>query len=228
MNEYLGRGIYIISEVSRLTGIRATTVRRWVEGYRYVRNASARLSVPVFGTEYGAIEGKTALSFLDLVEIRFIEVFRSYGVSWPTIRVASLRAAELLDCAHPFAKKVFYTDRRTIFARISQGSDDVALIDLAKRQYAIDKILSPYLHSGLEFNGEEVAERWWPKGKQAGIVVDPKRNFGRPIMDKYNVPTRVLASALRAGASIREVAEWYEVDEESVQAAADFEVKSAA
>ncbi len=59
-------------------------------------------------------------------------------------------------------------------------------------------------------------------------MLDPARNFGRPIVDRHGVPTEVLANAVKAAGSVAEVARWYEVPEPEIQDAVEFEQRLAA
>ena len=35
---YIGHGVYSVAEAARLTGVPASTIRRWTRGYSYPRN----------------------------------------------------------------------------------------------------------------------------------------------------------------------------------------------
>ncbi len=225
-NTYIGKGIYSVPEVARLTGISPSKIRRWVRGYRVVGGQEQR--PPVIESDYEPIENKTALSFLDLIEVRFVDSFRRHGVSWRSIRIASRKAAALLDTAHPFAKRRFFTDGREILTRVAEESKEPELLNLVRDQYEIDAVVSPLLVGDLEFNGLDMAERWWPRGKDAGVVIDPARNLGKPIVDRYGVPTEVLSRQCETVGSIEVVAEWYEVDADTVRRAVEFENSLAA
>ena len=52
--------------------------------------------------------------------------------------------------------------------------------------------------------------------------------YGRPILDRHGVPTEVLANAAKAAGSVNEVARWYEVPEQEIQDAVEFEQRLAA
>jgi uncharacterized protein (DUF433 family) len=70
--------------------------------------------------------------------------------------------------------------------------------------------------------------RWWPLGEKRLVVLDPTRNFGRPIAALHGVPTEVLANAAQACQSITDVARWYEVPEAEIRDAIEFEQRLAA
>lgn len=226
--EYIGQGVYTVSEASRLTGVDSRKIMRWLRGYEFHGRTRNGESLPVFRSDYGMVNGRVALSFLDMVEIRFVDAFRRHGVSWRAIRIASHKAAEMLHFDHPFSMRKFLTDGKTIVARIAREQNDIELIDLVTDQYEFDKIITPYLYEGLDFSGHDTATRWWPLGKRHSIVIDPERSFGKPILDKFNIPTATIAASFRANKSYTETAKWFEIDARSVREAVDFERKIAA
>ena len=87
---FLGIGVYTVPEAARLTGIPAPTIRRWIAGYTYTRKGTARTSPPLWERQITAVEDSVALSFRDLLEVRFVQFFRTHGVGWKVVK----RAAE--------------------------------------------------------------------------------------------------------------------------------------
>lgn len=169
-----------------------------------------------------AIDGRIALGFLDLIEVRVIDAIRQQGVGWPTIRRVRQHASDILRTPHPFANRRLRTDGRTIFADVADETGEATLVDLARRQYAIKEVLGPVLKD-VEFDLENEAARWWPSGKRAGILIDPALSFGQPIMASSRVPTVTLTNALKVEKSIEAVAAIYQVSVASVRAAVGFE-----
>lgn len=226
--EFLGQGIYSISEASSLSGIPAANISRWVKGYSRVRNGRRMLHPPVFDSDFEQISGRFSLSFLDLIEILFVEAFVHHGVSLQTIRLAVNAAADSYHFSHPFAKRKFMTDGRTILMQIAHDTDDKQLVNLINRQYEIHTIVSPILKGDLEFGELDVANRWWPMGRNQMVVLDPSRNFGQPVIDKFNIPTATLVRTFANVGSVQGVADWFEIDIEAVESAIQFETIRAA
>lgn len=220
---YLGRGIYTISEASRLTKINSRSISRWVRGYAYQRDSEKKQVAPVFRSDFQPIDGRIAISFLDLIEVRFISAFRSLGVSWRTIKIALLKAQEVLQEHYPFSSKKFLTDGREILYRVQEECGDSSLMNLVTDQYELERLLEKYLKEGLEYTPEDLACRWWPTGKDSHIVIDPSRSFGQPIINDVNIPTSTLYSAFLAEHSTESVASWFEIDETLVDAAVEYE-----
>ncbi len=249
--QWIGSGLYTVAEVCRLTGISPGRVRRWMRGYTFVRKGEPRTSPPLILGEYGSNEpGSIALSFMDLVEVRFVDAFLKEGVRWRTLREAHHKAAKDLRATHPFATRKFATDGHSILARIGQA----AIVDIVGGQLGFHRILKDYLVTGLDFK-DQLAVRWWPLGRHRPVVIDASRSFGQPIVNREGVPTAVLHRAyiaesrsqvgltslaepseaaesasgttLHAGA-IERVARWYDVERRSVRAAVEYELQLAA
>jgi len=223
---FLNRGIYSLAEASRLTKVSKGRIRRWIRGYDYHVGEARRHSDAVWQGGLEPIAGKIALSFLDLVEIRFVEEFLRAGVSWKTMRKTRARAREEFDTEHPFCSNRFVTDGEKILLREAEDCADEVLLDLLSNQQEFRRIVEPFLRQ-LEFADDQLT-RWWPMGKDRSVVVDPTRNFGQPTTAKSGVPTQVLVSSLRANSSVDAVARWYEVMPNEVEDAAAFEESLAA
>lgn len=220
---YVGKGIYGVPEASRLTQVAPARIRRWLLGYSYKYAGELHTSPRLLASDFPVIDNTTSLSFLQLIEIRFVDAFRSHGVSWKTIRLAAECAHNLYSQAHPFATKSFRTDGRTIFAEIIEKTGEKSLLDIVRNQYAFQKIIDKSLYKGIEFSDDGVTQRWWPLGKRKSVVIDPARSFGQPITDREGVPTAILAKAFLIEESIKRVSGLYEVSEKSVRDSIEFE-----
>lgn len=225
----LGVGIYSVSETSRLTGVSPRRIRCWLGGYTYRarQRDELRFVQPLFRAQHAPIKGSLALSFLDLVEVRFVDAFRSRGVTWPTLRKAAARAQKLFGTDHPFATQRLFTDGHAIFAEIPNGVREKGLMDIVRSQPVFRKLIEPFIQV-LDFSPEDLAVRWYPLAGDRNVVIDPARGFGQPIVTKEGVPTSALYKAHLAGESDEKIIRWYEVSKESLRAAIAFEAEIAA
>lgn len=217
-------GFYSLSEAAMLTGIPAPAINRWVFGYTSKKDGEAIYHSPVWNSQIQAYDEK-ALGFLDLLEVRFVAAFKRYGISLQAIRMASSFAREYFNSSHPFACQAFRTDGKSIFAELihEEGfSDERALIDLVKRQYAFKDVIGPSLYSGIEYDREGQALAWRPNDNRY-VILDPRRAFGRPLDNRSGVPTETLYGAWLAEGDERLVARLYEVELKAVKAAIAFE-----
>ena len=228
MTENLLRtGIYTVSEASRLTAVSPQRIRRWLRGYEFKVKHGHHRSPAVWNSQLEPIDRALALGFLDLLEVRAIDGFISAGISWKTLRQVHDEARKWVGHSHPFCTNKFATDGQTIFMELREKNHEVMLWDMRDVQRVFDKIIRPFLKN-VEFDGERVPKRWWPRGKSHKVALDPLRNFGHPIIFNEGISTKILSSSVRANDSVKEVARWFEISPECVEAAVDFEQALAA
>lgn len=217
----VGVGLYTVAEASKLTGTPARTIRRWARGYSYRRNEKERKQPPVWRADLEPIRGQQPLTFLDLMEARFIRSFREYGVSWPAIREAARRAQEMYEDRHAFTRHRFRTDGKAIFQQIEEEGH-VKLFDLNRETWVFREMVEPSLYAGVEFHAEQMA-RWYPVESRS-IVIDPALAFGRPILAKEGVSTEIIAAEVAANDNDEDaIARWYKIPARAVRAAVEYE-----
>ncbi len=221
---FLNTGLYTVPEAARLTRVSIGRIRRWLKGYDFRSGERLRHSDAVWQVELRPIENKLALSFRDLLELRFVDAFIRVGVSWRTMRRAHGKARAKLETTHPFCSNRIFTDGRSILLRQGKEDSDQALIDLVNDQAEFARIVEPF-RKELEFSGSDIV--WWPLGKERQIVLDPKRNFGQPSAARSGVPTRVLARSVKTNRLVEAVRHWFEVSEGEVRDAVEFEMRLA-
>lgn len=211
----LGVGLYSVREAARILGAPVPTIRRWI-------SPRERLVARSFDPK------EQTLTFLELMELHFIKMFRSEGVSLQTIRKAARAASKRFGTDYPFAVRRFDTDGRTIFATLlERESDAVVVEDLKKGQYVFENIMRPFFHK-LEYHGANEAMRYWPLEVTGRVVLDPERHFGKPIDARTGVPTKAIYEAVQVEEDPAVVAEWFDVPIEAVTSAVEFEKSIAA
>lgn len=216
----LGIGYYTAVETSRLLKIPARNIRRWLGGY-VPTSQGTRSMPPLWQPQLAAANGHIELSFLDLIELRFVKAFKDAGESIKAIRRCLERARELTNQSHPFSTRRFRTDGNTIFLEILRESGEFDLLDLKRQQYAIHRVIERSFKD-LDLQNGEVA-RWRPYRGKDTIVLDPQRAFGQPIATEFGVPTVSLAEAVQAEGSVERVARLFEVRPAVVRDAVRFE-----
>lgn len=217
----VGTGLYTVKEAEALTGVPAAAIRRWLRGYEYHHHGGRTAMPPVWASDTPATESTFGLSFLDLMEVRFVHAFRKHHVSWNAIREAARRACEIYGSTHPFSMKRFKTDGKRIFAELERERD-IQLLDINREQFVFHNVVERSLYVGIEFDDGQAA-RWFPLYPQKKVVIDPERAFGRPIVDKTGIPAEILAKAAEVEGSIATAARWYDVSVSSVKAAIEFQ-----
>lgn len=219
----LTSGIYTIPEAARLVGVSSARMRGWFKGYT---NA---VRPPLLSNQIESLDGKDAITFINLIEARFIREFSRHGVSIQSIRVMAENAQEMFERDHPFASEViFKTDGRDIFAlldRTAEQTKDPELLSLKKKNYAFYGFIRESLHRGMVYADSGLAKAWYPRKDTApNVIVHPSYAFGKPVTDEQGVPTQALFDAFQAeGETYESVGYWYEVPSEIVEQAVKFE-----
>jgi uncharacterized protein (DUF433 family) len=194
-----------------------------VNGYHFVHKGRRQWSEPVIGTEVGRIGKAPVLDFADLMEVRFLSMFRDQRIGWPAIRLAAIRAREWLGTTHPFSSRRFIVDGRTILAQVVTESGDRQLLDLLKNQFEFERVVIESLRIGLHYEDTDQPQWWSPLGDEKRVRVHPRRAFGAPIVTPGGVRTRILYDTFTTERSVEAVADWYSVEPEAVSDAVAFE-----
>ena len=217
----LGRGVYALIEVARLTGLPPGRVREWFGG-----RTDRRGRGPVLNGDYAPVNGQVAVSFLDLVDVLVAGQLRELGVSLQTVRRVYAILRTTLQTRHPFSHRGLFSDGKRVFHLSADEAGDQFLVDLLARQQVFVDVLLPYLKQ-IDYSPEtKLAERW---RIAPGVVVDPQRCFGKPIVADWGVTTHVIAAAVEANErSIDKVATIFNMDPRLVQNAVEFEARIAA
>ncbi|HEY7770125.1 hypothetical protein [Longimicrobium sp.] len=188
----IGTGLYTPQDAAMLLHEQPRTIRRWAFGYGRNRAAGRVPYPPLIETDLSPLEGQDALTFLELIELLYIRAFLRAGVSWKTVKTAANVAARMFDSKHPFALRRLYVDPKAVFAGVQERDGRETLIQLVGHgQHTMPSIVKPYLDE-LEFDVNDVANRWWPMGRLAGVVIDPRFSFGAPIVEDVGIRTRTL------------------------------------
>ncbi len=235
----VGRGAYELGEALRMIrghirvdiqdfrGPSRDGFRKWVKGRKYKTSRGSQFAPPVIQRDFPRVGDIEVVSFLELIELHLIAFFRDKGVSLQTIRLCAGEFAREFDTPHPFAVEGFATDGNTIFIRL-QDTDppegvntETYLRDLKTSQYVMEDVAQPFL-SRIDYARFE-ASHLWPLGKDAGIVLDPQRSFGQPIIHASRVPTSSVYDAIKGGDGVSLVAGWFGVTEDDVRQAVAYE-----
>jgi uncharacterized protein (DUF433 family) len=214
----LGRGVYSLTEAAKLTQLRPARVRDWFRLFEGSRPGS-----PVFQSDYPPVGDDRAISFLDLIEVYIAGRLRE---AVPPVSLQHIRKVHdklSLDSGerHPFCTREIYHSGGKIFTRRLDDRASGSVIEPLTNQSYINIVIMPFLKK-IEYDHITNLAKLWRIAE--GVVVDPARCFGKPIVNAVGIATRVLASAYEAnGRDILRVADWYGIDRVHVEAAVSFE-----
>ena len=211
--EIIGKGVYTPREAARLIGGTSQQVLRWTRG--------SGPNEPLWRGHYQFLEDSTELSFVDLIELRVVEAMRDAGVSLQAVRYAISVAQDKFGIERPLASRKFKTDGSEIL--MDAIENDGEFVSLSKRrpgQKVFSEIVRQSL-SDLEYEGDMIA-RWRPEGHQ-DVVIDPARNFGDPLLDKFGISTAILFQEFHNFHDYKYLADVYEIPVDAIRSGIDFE-----
>ncbi|NQT16827.1 MAG: DUF433 domain-containing protein [Planctomycetes bacterium] len=221
----LGEGAYTIPDASRILGLPSPKLRRWVNGYWRLVEEEKKLVYPAHHLDAWGERADKAFNFYTLIELFIITTFREQGLSFKTIRQARQELADRFKTVYPFASHKLLHDGKTILIEL----DENTLMTLGtKGQTAFHRIVAPFCKN-LDFSAEtDLAERYWPLGRQSSVVVDPRHGFGRPTVSGTNIATETVYGLYRAGEGAETICGLYDLSVSQVDEAVKFEIQKAA
>lgn len=218
---------YSVAEVSRLVNMKPWTVRRYLRGYEYdygYTGGAHRTKQPPVVKSNKKYQEPYA-SFLDLIDLLFVRELLKRGYGLPTIRRALDEVRERLGTPH-FGQSVFFANgSENILWKPSKKYHDVIALQ-TNGQMAIPEIVE-FLYNKLDF--EKVTDhgfvnRYFPKGIQDYIVIDPEIAFGRPVLKNSGIPTHNIYDLyLGERKKIGPVSDWFKIPAPEIEAAVSFE-----
>lgn len=183
------------------------------------------MATPILTPDYRPVGSAVAVSFLDLIDLLVVGRFRERRVSLQSVRRVHERLRERLAQRHPFSHRKLLTNGKLVFIEWCNDLGDPQLEEVLSGQHAFPEVLRKYL-AELDYSPDtDMALRW---RIDDGIVLDPERNFGKPIVDEFGIATRVLSAAYAANENVELVADLYGVSPLAVHQAVSFERKRVA
>jgi uncharacterized protein (DUF433 family) len=223
----LAAGFYTVPEAARL--IQVGTSRRihgWLRGY------AGRGVGPLLTRDFAPLGDTEELSFLDLMEVRFVEQFREAGVKIKSLRIAADALRKELSTNHPFATQrvLIVADKadvlvKEVLRQSAEQAGDIRLRSLVSNNFVMYDAIKQSLLPGVEFEGSSgLASQWAPRYADfPQITINPKVAFGQPVVPR-GIPTDTLYSAYKAEKdNADKVAYWYDVSAADVMDAVRFE-----
>lgn len=212
----LGEGIYTFARVASIIRnavdpISAQTLRGWVR------------TGLVPADRYDPEIGEEVLTFEDLISLEVIRRLRREGHR-PTSLQKIRRVEETLRSTYrlhrPFARRVFYTDGASVWAEIVGDDGDLVTIELHGKNPAHvvwNRAIATFADQ-IVFDEKGRARVWQPT---PWVEIDPKRQFGDPVVTGTRVPVSTIKAQLGV-ASSAEVAEWYDLDVRAVEGVREY------
>lgn len=219
LNQQLGKGIYTIPEVAFILKLPVAKVRRWMVEF-WDNKLAAK-----YNAIYSNGNGKDKVTnFYTLIEFYVFYQLRELNVSTNRIFAAHQDMSEQLDSPYPFASSKVLSDGRSILFML----DDGTVVNADKSpQIALKQIIEQFCKK-IEFSSSDVAERFYPLGKEKHIIVDPHHQFGQPVIEKTNILAQTLFDLYKSGESKKFLSKLYDLSENDIDDALELFNKSAA
>jgi uncharacterized protein (DUF433 family) len=219
-----GREYYSRADVARLLDVPVGTVGNWIRGYRYPVRDEMRSAGPLIVPP----KGGRWLSFANLIEAHTVAAFRASGLSMQKIRPALADLVRQLGIDHPLASRHLLTDGAELFFRYlrTEGQSElVTLLNVSRGgQVVFDEVVDRYLRR-VDWAADDYAERLWPVGREQGVVIDPRRGFGQPIIARRGIRVEDVVHRLQAGEPMAVVADDFGLEQAEVEAAERFKTR---
>ncbi|MBN1684525.1 MAG: DUF433 domain-containing protein [Gammaproteobacteria bacterium] len=219
--EILTTPTYSLITSARLVNMKKWTVRRYLRGYEYDYDQKRIKQPPVIK---GSNIQEPYASFLDLIDLIFVRELLKRGFFLPTIRKALDEARQWLGTKH-FGRSEFFTcGASEIALRLPKDGSMITL--LTGGQSIFPQVIEQFSDK-LDF--EDItqygfAKRWYPRGMDGMIVIDPEIAFGRPIINGTGIPTsNIYDLYLGEEKNIQPVCNWFNISIFQVQTAVQFE-----
>jgi uncharacterized protein (DUF433 family) len=214
----LGYGIYTIPDISMLLGYPQYKVRRYLKNY-----LDDKLWKSKYADKYSwSMDGKRkAVNFLVLIELFTFFTLRDRGLSTFKIAKARDEISNYIKSPYPFANAEVLYDKKTIWFRFNSE-----LMQVGTRQLPLEKVIESFAKK-IDFSGDNLAERYWPNGKTSSIVVDPKHQFGQPVIKGTNINIEVIKSMHESGEPESAICSLYDLTNKEFKDAIQFFNKAA-
>jgi len=215
----LGEGIYLVKDVSKILRLEYSKVYRWI--IEYWGNS---LDNDIDYT-FGDIDNR-AINFYSLIEFYTFFKLREKGISSTDIKRLHAELKQLLNTPYPFAiaQDYFVEERRTrktkkkfVYYRYLDS-----LMKVGKKKQFSFRFIDEFLEK-IEFDDNNLAIRFFPLTNSKNVVVDPKRQFGQPIIAGTNIKTQTIYNLYRGGESKEDISILYNLPIEKVEDAINFQ-----
>lgn len=209
----VGTGVYTLPDIAYILNLPTSKVRRWMREYWQLRFSSSAES------EFSRGSGRELVTnFLTLIEFYTFFQLRQEGVSAQKIVKAHQILAKTFRTKYPFAKSNLLTDGEQVLFNGEAGNIIQADETL---QINIKEAIEPFCKK-VEFNEDDIVKRFYPMGKDHSIVIDPKRQFGQPVIGDTNILAETVYNLYRGGESVGMITNLYALTVDQVNDAINY------
>ncbi|HMO61905.1 MAG TPA: DUF433 domain-containing protein [Ferruginibacter sp.] len=216
----IGSGIYTIPDIAKILGYSQQKVRRYINDYW-----DDSLGKELFKETYSwkKDNNQRAVNFYVLIELYTCFLLRELGASTQSIMKARKNMSKQLETPYPFASyKVLIAGRKILFEL-----EDLIISADGSNQINLSEIIRTFAQN-VDFDKNNLASRFWPKGKQNSVVVDPHHQFGQPIINGTNISAEGIFYMYQSNEPVESIGILYDITEKQVNDAINFYKSKAA
>jgi uncharacterized protein (DUF433 family) len=199
----IGEGIYFPIDVALILKLDYHKVR-------YLMNT--------FWKEYTFGEKRNkAINFFSLIEFYTYYHLRENGFTSRHIKDFHQRLAKALQIQYPFAsiKVLDRKSEKTSKSKIWFDYKGELMRDDRAIQPTIATFIKPFLKQ-VVFDQNEMAHQFFPFTHTENIIVDPRRQFGQPVINGTNIQTKTIYRLSESGETKANICKMYDINEKQV------------
>lgn len=215
----LGKGLYTIPEVAIILHLPQAKVHRWLREY-YEGQLSKK-----YKTKYSwSVKDHKMVNFLTMIEFYVFYKLREQQISTGKILTAHAHLAGFLDTPHPFASHQLLISGSDI---LYNQAEEIWVKANVTNQIVFTDMLEAFAIK-IDFSETNLAQRYWPMGRNHAVVVDPQHQFGQPVLRGTNINTATIFALYESGEKVSTIGELYELSDAEIWDAIAFSNRSAA
>lgn len=200
----IGEGIFLAADIAKILNLPYSKVNSCMKGF---------WNNYTFGEERNK-----AINFHSLIEFYIFFQLRTHGISAQRIKKVHTLMAKELNTPFPFAHNKISADKKK---RIYYEKFENLIKADGKRQMDLAPMLDGFLHK-LRYGKDDIAKQYFPLENSENIVIDPKHQFGQPIIAGTNIKTQTIYSLFKAGEKIETISNLYNIPMIKVKDAVTF------
>lgn len=234
--EFLGKGIYTAKQASVLTGIPNDRISDWLRSHLEVHPSVPKThpayQVPLWEMLVPAQALKDmVITFHDIIQLKIIFTLRKEGIPLQRIRKAIAKSNDEHGNLYPFIRRQFQLEYKKLYIQLKDkpNADVVMNVDdgqlnlsefIPKDRRRMERVWTAL--ESLEFDNSGSPYRWWPHGKESGILIDQRVEFGQPIIVRTGIPVEAVVQRLRNGESEKGIQEQFKITPTEIEKAKKF------
>jgi uncharacterized protein (DUF433 family) len=204
-NKIIGLGVYTLQEAALYSRVSSNRLASWLYG-----------SHPVIKAQ---LYQEHLVSFLDLIQAKAINNARALGISMQKIRQA-IEVVRKYGIDFPLANRYAIVEfDKELHIQDHTTNELTQATGEQRHQRLMSNIVSQFLRD-LEFNAEGVVTKYTPfENNGIKITLNPKVQFGQPLVGNTGYRADILNKAYMAEDSYKSVADEFAVEIDDVKTA---------